>query len=581
MVKRLGAVSLVALALVTGAAWAQEDAAQQTEQAEDGAAEQAAPAGLPPEVQAILDDQRALSELNAGELRDRARAARSLARQQGLPDDVRDSLRNIAAATRAELDARQQGNAGGGEQPAPAQNSGADSGTQPEPVPAPMEEQAQQPQEQPAPEAQQPAAEQAQQPVEEPQPPITEQAQEPAAQPEQPAAEQAAPEPQQQPAAEEAKVDPEAEAAARKFLADKTPAEKLDDTALRERLDGIRDLMADKELAPATERALRKKLQTEREVLRQRVALQKEKEGQAKDAKAMEEAAAAAAAEGGGKKKPNAGNNQEAAPAKPLITRETPRRQVLADRRRSEDLTDSELRRRVSVIVEFERDNSYQDYDEDTRSVWRDRVRRDREILRERMGEERRRRARELASADDGLVVNVRPRRDNIRSVFEAEADDEELEDVLIAAPAKKPRQRIRIEDIERQPEVRAAMPRIDIDTIRFGFNEAFVREEEIDNLDRVASIMERILQRNPREIFLIEGHTDAVGSDAYNLQLSKARAEAVKKALTSYFVIPPRNLQTVGLGERYLRIPTQEPEAENRRVSVSRATPFVGELDD
>jgi outer membrane protein OmpA-like peptidoglycan-associated protein len=71
------------------------------------------------------------------------------------------------------------------------------------------------------------------------------------------------------------------------------------------------------------------------------------------------------------------------------------------------------------------------------------------------------------------------------------------------------------------------------------------------------------------------------VGSDAYNLKLSRARAEAVKKALTTYYVISPRNLQTVGLGERYLKIPTAEPEGENRRVSISRATPLVGELEE
>ncbi|MBI3674912.1 MAG: OmpA family protein, partial [Rhizobiales bacterium] len=80
-------------------------------------------------------------------------------------------------------------------------------------------------------------------------------------------------------------------------------------------------------------------------------------------------------------------------------------------------------------------------------------------------------------------------------------------------------------------------------------------------------------------EVFIIEGHTDAVGSDESNLRLSRLRAEAVKQALTTYYVIPPDNLATVGYGERYLKIPTREPEAENRRVSVVRATPLVGEL--
>jgi outer membrane protein OmpA-like peptidoglycan-associated protein len=62
---------------------------------------------------------------------------------------------------------------------------------------------------------------------------------------------------------------------------------------------------------------------------------------------------------------------------------------------------------------------------------------------------------------------------------------------------------------------------------------------------------------------------------------LSKARAEAVKKALSTYYIIPTKNLKTVGLGERYLKIPTAEAEQENRRVSISRATAVIGEAEE
>ena len=73
----------------------------------------------------------------------------------------------------------------------------------------------------------------------------------------------------------------------------------------------------------------------------------------------------------------------------------------------------------------------------------------------------------------------------------------------------------------------------------------------------------------NVFEIFMIEGHTDAVGSDAYNLSLSRQRAQAVEAALTRYYVIMPENLATVGLGERYLKIWTPGAEEENRRVAL------------
>jgi outer membrane protein OmpA-like peptidoglycan-associated protein len=80
-------------------------------------------------------------------------------------------------------------------------------------------------------------------------------------------------------------------------------------------------------------------------------------------------------------------------------------------------------------------------------------------------------------------------------------------------------------------------------------------------------------VKKYPNEIFMIEGHTDAPGSNIYNAKLSKLRAEAIKKALVAYYVIPARNLRTVGLGERFLKIPTAEAESENRRVSISRIT--------
>jgi outer membrane protein OmpA-like peptidoglycan-associated protein len=119
-------------------------------------------------------------------------------------------------------------------------------------------------------------------------------------------------------------------------------------------------------------------------------------------------------------------------------------------------------------------------------------------------------------------------------------------------------------------------MPGIELDTIHFGFNEFSVREEEIDELERIGEIIERILATNPDEVFVVEGHTDAVGSDAYNLDLSRKRARAVRDALLEYFIIEPGSIETIGYGERYLKIPTELDEVENRRVTVRRITPIL-----
>jgi OmpA-OmpF porin, OOP family len=65
----------------------------------------------------------------------------------------------------------------------------------------------------------------------------------------------------------------------------------------------------------------------------------------------------------------------------------------------------------------------------------------------------------------------------------------------------------------------------------------------------------------------LIQGHTDAAGSDQYNELLSQRRAFAVKRYLVSAQGIDPSRLRAVGLGE-YQPLPGSDPYgAENRRV--------------
>ena len=97
-----------------------------------------------------------------------------------------------------------------------------------------------------------------------------------------------------------------------------------------------------------------------------------------------------------------------------------------------------------------------------------------------------------------------------------------------------------------------------------------------MDELVALGQALEAIIAENPSEVYLIEGHTDAVGSPNSNLILSDERAESVAVALTYNFDIPPENLITEGYGEQYLKVPTEAAERENRRVAVRRITPLL-----
>ncbi|MEM8686862.1 MAG: OmpA family protein [Pseudomonadota bacterium] len=128
---------------------------------------------------------------------------------------------------------------------------------------------------------------------------------------------------------------------------------------------------------------------------------------------------------------------------------------------------------------------------------------------------------------------------------------------------------------------LRDYMPRIDLDAITFASGSAEIPLSQVDKLETIGVAIEQAIKDNPGEVYLIEGHTDAVGSDVSNLELSDRRASAVADILTSYFGVPPENLVTQGYGERYLKVNTSASEQANRRVAIRRITPLLSKSKD
>ena len=163
------------------------------------------------------------------------------------------------------------------------------------------------------------------------------------------------------------------------------------------------------------------------------------------------------------------------------------------------------------------------------------------------------------------------------RYIVETErASPEMIYEALVAPPIERLERPYTLEEIRYSPMVRERMPRIDLDTINFEFGSWEVPPDQLDRLAVVAQAIARAIQHNPREVFLIEGHTDAVGSDVDNLSLSDRRAESVALALSDRFQVPAENLSTQGYGKQYLKVPTDAPERQNRRVTVRRITPLL-----
>jgi outer membrane protein OmpA-like peptidoglycan-associated protein len=68
---------------------------------------------------------------------------------------------------------------------------------------------------------------------------------------------------------------------------------------------------------------------------------------------------------------------------------------------------------------------------------------------------------------------------------------------------------------------------------------------------------------------FVVAGHTDGVGSDAFNQGLSERRADTIKQYLVSKYHIPGNDLVSVGYGKSRLKDANDPTDAINRRVQV------------
>ena len=146
----------------------------------------------------------------------------------------------------------------------------------------------------------------------------------------------------------------------------------------------------------------------------------------------------------------------------------------------------------------------------------------------------------------------------------------------LSAAPIEAVERPYSLDEIRFNYNLRARLRSVDIDTITFEFGSWEVTPDQAPRLEPIAAAIQNVIQQNPNEVFLIEGHTDAVGSDVDNLSLSDRRAEAVAVILTQNFQIPPENLTTQGYGKQFLKVPTQDAERRNRRVTIRRITALL-----
>lgn len=179
----------------------------------------------------------------------------------------------------------------------------------------------------------------------------------------------------------------------------------------------------------------------------------------------------------------------------------------------------------------------------------------------------------------DEIVVLERPalRIPRERYIVDAdEADENLIYDTIVAPPLGPIPRRYTLDEVRYSPDLRAQMRSVDIDTVTFATASWDIAPGQAQRLSVIADSIARALKASPNEVFLVEGHTDAVGPEIDNLSLSDRRAQSVAEILTKDFGVPPENLTTQGYGEQYLKVNTQDAERLNRRVTLRRITPLL-----
>jgi len=103
---------------------------------------------------------------------------------------------------------------------------------------------------------------------------------------------------------------------------------------------------------------------------------------------------------------------------------------------------------------------------------------------------------------------------------------------------------------------------------VEFDFDKAVVKPKYDKDIQGVADVMKKY----PDLKIVIEGHTDNVGGEKYNLSLSQKRAEAIKKIMVTKFNIEPSRLTAKGFGESkpIASNSTKEGRQKNRRVEAA-----------
>jgi outer membrane protein OmpA-like peptidoglycan-associated protein len=170
-------------------------------------------------------------------------------------------------------------------------------------------------------------------------------------------------------------------------------------------------------------------------------------------------------------------------------------------------------------------------------------------------------------SADQILnALQPKPLTRGLSAAPQADPAAKARETSFVATLRERTTRSLSLGEREEIAKIASTKPKIDLD-IQFDYNSAKISKASMPTVQELGKALSNPSLKG--STFVVAGHTDAIGSAAYNQDLSERRADTIKRYLVTKYGINGTDLVTVGYGKSRPKDPNAPMDPINRRVEV------------
>jgi outer membrane protein OmpA-like peptidoglycan-associated protein len=168
----------------------------------------------------------------------------------------------------------------------------------------------------------------------------------------------------------------------------------------------------------------------------------------------------------------------------------------------------------------------------------------------------------------DQIVHALQPKPTRGLSIGEKQIDHaaKAKEDTFLAGVRNRRTRSLSLGEREEIASIASTKPNIDLE-INFDYNSAEISKASLPAAQELGKALSNPSLKG--STFVVAGHTDGIGSDGFNQDLSERRADTIKNYLVQKFGISGTDLVTVGYGKTKLKDARNPSDPINRRVQV------------